>query len=232
MTSPETIWQCEKCLRYFDAAMTMIETKPPGVVPDSFRCAEPDCGDEAAKLLAQEALAAANRRQRKIDRRHAVNTHGGRPVREARLPYSEDVREWQGANAHEPPVAAGRPQLAHADEQSRFSAEGDGVTDCNKMLAILAKKFNVADLSRTARGEWISNHALIYDYKIPNAHSRASQLRGSETLEQHPFIASHRLDVDTKWLAGGWHYSLCFIEHSERLKRERDKLERGQTKLV
>ena len=235
MTAAQTIHQCTVCLRYFEDGQVKTAgdlLRQFGTLAnclEQFICGRHDC----ATVCRAHQQADVERRQRRIARRSA-KADGNTEARFVRSPYAADEeREFRDIAANEPPgVADPHPQLAHGDEQARFSAEGDGVTDCNKMLDLLLKNFDANDSSRVSRGRWISNQDLIYVHKIPNAHSRASQLRGSETLPKHPFIEHHRLDVDTKWLAGGWHYSICFLEHSERLKREREKSEKNQTKFA
>lgn len=151
----ETIFQCEICLRQHDGAGKVLDFV--ACVPQSQDCGQDDC----AEVKARRDRAEKTKREFRRSQTHSSQRHRGmekksfthygisRVFRSSCPP--EDERNYNFENAS--PVSPEPPQLNHADEQSRFVAEGDGVSDCNRMLAILARNFNAADASRTSRGD-------------------------------------------------------------------------------
>ena len=226
MTSSEAIFQCGVCLRYFIAGELVAlsigdqaAAARAGQITPLDGCGLADCADlKAARLEREKAHLQRFQRGGKKDCR-TVAPKSAPPSRAARLPYKENDSEPENVRSH-------------AENQTAFVAEGGGDTNCERLLELLWQGFDVNDPTRTSRGVWISDDDFIYRHRIKNVHSRASQLRGSETLTPHPLVKQHRLDIDTKKMGDFWHYSVCFIEASERLARERDKAERGQEKLV
>lgn len=129
-----------------------------------------------------------------------------------------------------PPVVS---ELPHKERQRDFVAQGKGDGDNERMMELLCDGFDLFDAARVARGPWISKQDFIYKHHIATPNSRASELRGSETHVGHPLVNEYRLEIDqssdkeiTK--QEGSCYSVCFVEHSIRLARERAAAEKGQ----
>lgn len=201
MTEAATIYQCPDCLRlYADGIWKPFPFR--AFVPESRACGANDCAAMAADLQQAERDRMARRRRQ------------ARPIpppkRECRQPWKENDEDTR------------RPQgFSHAQEQSRFVAEGDGTSDCEKMLELLFGPpdtgFRPDDPTRTSRGPWISSHDLKYTHGIETPNSRASQLRGSATLDSHPLVKQFDLDIDCR--RNPAEYSVCFKEHSGRRAR-------------
>ncbi len=222
MTTTETILQCGKCLRQHDGA-GVLRRFVPGV-PELVDCGRDDC----AAVAEQNRLDDAGRQQRRVQRRQArrdVSRHPSRDTRHAIHPACPPERPL-------PRRSVMGPDLPHAEQQRQFVASGAGNSDCEKMLGLLWEGFRADDPDRQARGPWITSHDLKFQHHIETPNSRASQLRGADSYPAHPLVRKHRLDVDCAVVAGKWSYSICFVEHSERLARERAKEPEGQKRLV
>jgi hypothetical protein len=129
-----------------------------------------------------------------------------------------------------PAVANG---LSHKERQREWVGQGKGDGDNERMMELLCQGFDLFDATRSARGKWISKQDFIFEHKILTPNSRASELRGSETHPGHPLVNEYRLEIDQcsdEEITGqsGSCYSVCFVEHSLRLARERAAKEKGQ----
>jgi hypothetical protein len=227
------IFQCPECLRCFTSE-GFVSHPLRAFVPALQACGAADCGGvQAAWREAQRAKEAANALRLKQWRDKRARGSKGE-VRDAR-PSCDRGGVWSPVKENEddlrrvdaPAVAdLGTCALSHAAEQARFVANGDGVSDCERMLEILFGDpdkggFRVDDETRTSRGPWVSSHDLKYKHRIETPNSRASQLRGSGTLEAHPIVQRWRLDIDCR--RNPARYSVCFCEHSERLAAENQR---------
>ena len=99
------------------------------------------------------------------------------------------------------------------------------------MLEELLRTFDLHDATRTARSRWVTNAEWSERFGITRPNSRASQLNGSDTLQTHPLIKMHRLFVDSRVQPGTlqvWERSLCFVERSLHIARERKKEDNHQ----
>lgn len=213
----QTLRQCTKCTRFFDGdqlvsltVFDMVSAFKNGQI-QIFECGRSDCQAPSIRRCP-----GPHRRNQTVSRR--------RSHYQSVKPSSDHLRGC-------PPEADDAPEntRTHAQNQAAFVAEGAGDTDNEILLNLLRRGFNENDPTRSSRGQWISTADLIFVHRIQTVHSRASQLRGSDSLKMHPFIAQYRLDVDSYKVNGKWGYSLCFIENSERLKRERKEDERQPT---
>ncbi len=248
----DAVRQCGSCLRLHDGQRNI---RPPKLVLDAFTesCGREDCEavrraiweeqrvrTEAMKKKAwqpiydRRAARRENCEDRKTARGDGGSATGNRPTGRdgghrpaatgARMPYADDDREFQNPAAAERQL---RPtDLPHRERQAAFVASGAAESDNERMLELLWRDFIPEDKERRSRGVWISTQELIHRHKINTPHSRASQLRGSETLVPHPLVVKWRLDIDQcsdPAVTGqtGSCYSVCFVERSERLRRER-----------
>jgi len=136
----------------------------------------------------------------------------------------DDFNETDGA------ALARSTQLNHSEQQAAFVAEGRGEDDGERMLELLfapsaaglGDGFDVSDPARVSRGRWVRADDLIHVHRINTPHSRASELRGgTKTHRGHPLVLQFNLEIDQMMIGGFSCYSVCFKEHSERLKREK-----------
>jgi len=206
----QLIQQCARCGRQHDGSGQVRRFV--ACVPQMADCGLPDCADVVERNRQEDAGRQERRQARCGKPRHSslVTRHQGHPA------------------CPEPPLprrSVTGPDLNHKDQQRQFVSSGAGSSDCEKMLELLWVGFQAYDPARQSRGEWISSHDLKFVHHIETPNSRASQLRGAESYEPHPLVSKHRLDIDCAVVDGKWSYSVCFIERSERLARERKKEE-------
>jgi hypothetical protein len=241
MTSTETIYQCARCRRFFAEGRVIQISMSEGLAAarggniTSFDCHESDCVDRARQNSQEDE----DQRQRWRARRCiAVPRAPRRPAPDGRPHPACPPERALPRRSVTGPDALFKAGSSPSENQLAYSTMGVGDSDCEKMLTLLFEKFDVidpnrADSERASRGRWIPRSELVHTHGIETPNSRASQLRGCDTIRSHPLVKRHRLDVDTKFLNGEWHYSICFIEHSERLAREQMKEdESSQTRLI
>lgn len=194
-----------------------------------------DHDDELCPMLAR--VVEKSRHRDNFGKAMPVTTCTSGPKPECRRKAAGAERRMDDAGERQLPPADRRnapESMAHKDQQSDWVSSGRGGNQNERMLEILWDGFVPQDPARLSRGRWVADAELIYQHRIGKPHSRAAELRGrTVTHESHPLVKLWRLDVDQSSDASvtgiaGSAYSICFIEHSERLRREREKGERGQ----
>jgi hypothetical protein len=241
-----TIIQCEKCRRYVAGDSVFNFLAPSSAEYEAFKAAEypqGDCGRrDCEEQVQRNKSAEAARTAKRVEWRR---THGSRGPRRGSQASARPVRSFSGAvrSSCPPDTEPMQPSgLSHQEEQRRFMAAGDGDNDCEQMIEILfaggdprraqdADFFRPEDPARQSIGKWVSRQDLVHKYGIETPNSRASQLRGCDSYDPHPLVKRFRLDIDSAKVDGEWSYRVCFIEHSERLKREQ-KQEPDQEKFA
>lgn len=222
-----SVLQCGLCHRQHDGAGGLLPSRL--CVPSIVECGREDCAAVMEQILADQRayLLRVKARQRDVGSKRKA----GKAVRGASRPatFRSSCAPAEARN----PLPVEREveaDLPHKERQAAFVAEGKGENDNEKMLELLFVGFNPADGSRRSRGRWIAADDLIHKEFINTPHSRASELRGSKTHVAHALVSRWRLEIDqcsdgavTGHVAGASCYSVCFLEHSKRLERERAK---------
>lgn len=231
--APE-VFSCPNCERLYDANGAVLS--PRLCVPVSKACGQNDC-EEVRKEKADMAQVIRQSRQEVLTQREAQRKHCSSPnadkmhQRRARALGGECHR---GMPPEREDCERDGSTLNQAEQQTRYANGDHAKSENERMLAELLRTFDLNDPTRTARSRWVSNKEWWDDFRIERPNSRASQLNGSRTIEPHPIIKMHRLRVDQRTRPGNGNVierSLCYIEHSLFLARERRKEDDHQISL-
>lgn len=228
MTDSATIYQCPECLRQHDGALRALPFRP--CVPEMKVCGLADCGSVADENDALEQRRAERWHARWKERHPAAPCRaelkkvtpapGPAPRREPYPPDSEDERRLE-------PVQVGADLSAAA------------VNQCEAMLAEFLKTFPNEWLFETFprpdhRSQWLSNahfaalRTPAAPHGITRPNSRASTLNvgqtsnGIQVRAPHELITRHQLWIDSRGSGENTERSLCYREHSLRLKSKKE----------
>jgi len=225
MVESPKVFSCPHCERLFDS--NGVRLSPQLCVPVSQECGRDDCaGVLAAKVAAAQARVVskvAKRRERR-ERQHCRTMHHG-----LKANNEGDCHRGMPPEREDSEVD-GHP-LTHVSQQREFSTSDTAQSQNEAMLEELLRTFDLHDATRTARSRWVTNAEWSERFGITRPNSRASQLNGSDTLQTHPLIKMHRLFVDSRVQPGTlqvWERSLCFVERSLHIARERKKEDNHQ----
>lgn len=227
MSDAPEIFQCPNCQRQFTPEGFI---RPRMCVPIVQRCYQPDCAHEQQQLANRRIAIALEMRERMAQGRARRLRQ-----REQRQMHRRQTTT-QAAECHRgmPPEQDDMMHQSHAEQQAEFANSLEARTQNEAMLGELLKTFDLHDATRTARSRWITNKEWHERFGITRPNSRASQLNGADTLEPHPVIKMHRLYVDSRIQLGTsqvWERSLCYVEHSLALSRERKKSDSEQVDM-
>lgn len=232
-TDAPEVFQCPACERQYAASGDWVI--PPRIcVPVMRDCGAEDC--DAVKLANAERLVAARQSRREGLAQRRAQRKGcskGRPS-QMHQRSSEAAQCHRGMPPERDDAEVNGSDLSHAEQQAEFASGQEATTQNEAMLAELLKTFDLHDPTRTARSRWVTNKEWQERFGITRPNSRASQLNGSDTLEQHPIIKMHRLFVDSRIMPGTaqvWERSLCYVEHSLFRARDRRKEDEHQMEI-
>lgn len=229
--APDEVFQCPACERWFAGSGDWLSRRL--CVPVMRDCGAQDC-EMVAVAKAQRIATIRQSHQEGLAQRRALRKgcSKGRPKQMHQRSNETDVTQCHRGMPPERDYAeVNGSALSHKEQQVEF-ANGHEATPQNQlMLGELLKTFDLHDPTRTARSRWVTNKEWQERFGITRPNSRASQLNGSDTLEQHPIIKMHRLFLDSRIMPGTaqvWERSLCYVEHSLFLARERRKEDEHQ----